>query len=165
MHPRAIWGARPEPAPRAEEIECNTFSIVAYDPNTNEWGCAVSSKYLGVGNVVPHGKAGAGMVATQANVNIAHGPNGVELLAKGLSAEEVAAFNQFNNAYREKFGFPFVICARLNKREAILNAFPVRLGHSPEQEIQAALGEIYKIAYLRLEDIIASHGEAQHPRS
>ncbi|HYV39458.1 MAG TPA: DUF1028 domain-containing protein [Gemmataceae bacterium] len=71
-----------------EEIEVNTFSIVAYDPATQEWGCAVSSKYLGVGNVVPHGKAGVGMVATQASVNILHGPNGVALLTKGMTAEE-----------------------------------------------------------------------------
>jgi len=73
---------------KAQEIEANTFSIVAYDPDKQEWGCAVASKYLGVGNVVPHAKAGAGVVATQASVNIAHGPNGVELLAKGMSAEE-----------------------------------------------------------------------------
>jgi uncharacterized Ntn-hydrolase superfamily protein len=77
------------PAPHAQEIECNTFSIVAYDPDKQEWGCAVASKYLGVGNVVPHAKAGVGVVATQASVNIAHGTNGVEYLSKGMSAEDV----------------------------------------------------------------------------
>src|SRR5207249_264041 len=76
------------PAAPPEEIECNTFSIVAYDPDTDSWGCAVASKYLAVGGVVPWAKAGAGVVATQAAVNIAHGPNGVELLGKGMSAEE-----------------------------------------------------------------------------
>src|SRR5689334_20891232 len=40
-----------------------------------------------------------------------------------LSPEEIAMFNHFNQAYRDKFGFPFVICARLNKKEAILKAF------------------------------------------
>jgi uncharacterized Ntn-hydrolase superfamily protein len=77
-------------APRlsVQEIDCSTFSIVAYDSDKQEWGCAVASKYLGVGNVVPHARAGAGVVATQASVNIAHGPNGVERLAKGMSAEE-----------------------------------------------------------------------------
>ena len=73
-----------------------------------------------------------------------------------LSAEEVAAFQKYNATYREKFGFPFVICARLNKKEAILNAFPVRLQHPREQEIKTALEEIGKIAYLRLRDIIQS---------
>src|SRR5947207_1873172 len=38
-----------------------------------------------------------------------------------LTSDEVAMFQKFNHAYREKFGFPFVICARLNKKEAILN--------------------------------------------
>ena len=50
-------------------------------------------------------------------------------------------------------GFPFVICARLNKKEAILEAFPHRLKNTAEEEIRAALEEIYKIAYLRLQDI------------
>jgi OHCU decarboxylase len=71
-----------------------------------------------------------------------------------LTQEEIALFQKYNADYREKFGFPFVICARLNKKEAILNAFPVRLEHSREQEIKTALEEIGKIAYLRLRDIV-----------
>jgi OHCU decarboxylase len=73
-----------------------------------------------------------------------------------LTAEEIAAFQKFNAAYREKFGFPFVICARLNKKEAILAGFAARLHNSPEQEVAAALGEIFKIAELRLHDLIKS---------
>lgn len=65
-----------------------TFSFVAYDPTTKEWGIAVASKYLAVGSVVPHARAGAGAVATQAYVNYALGPRGVELLANGKSATE-----------------------------------------------------------------------------
>ena len=76
------------PRPPAREINCATFSIVAYDPDNEEWGCAVASKYLAVGNVVPHAKAGAGVVATQAAVNIAHGPGGVLLLDKGKDADQ-----------------------------------------------------------------------------
>lgn len=70
-----------------------------------------------------------------------------------LTPEEVALFQQNNAAYKDKFGFPFVICARLNKKEAILNGFKVRLNNSREQEIQAALTEIFKIAELRLRDL------------
>src|SRR5688572_22743329 len=73
-----------------------------------------------------------------------------------LTAEEVALFQSNNAAYQQKFGFPFVICARLNKKEAILAGFRVRLGNSKEQEIKTALEEISKIAYLRLQDIIVS---------
>jgi OHCU decarboxylase len=70
-----------------------------------------------------------------------------------LTPDEIATFQSFNKAYREKFGFPFVICARLNKKEAILQGFRRRLEHSREDEVGSALEEIYKIAYLRLQDI------------
>ena len=73
-----------------------------------------------------------------------------------LTAQEVELFQQNNAAYKAKFGFPFVICARLNKKEAILNGFKVRLQNSREQEVQAALGEIFKIAELRLRDLTAA---------
>jgi 2-oxo-4-hydroxy-4-carboxy-5-ureidoimidazoline decarboxylase len=71
-----------------------------------------------------------------------------------LSAEEVALFREHNAAYREKFGFPFIICARLNKKEAILEAFPRRLANDAATEAAAALEEIHKIAALRLHDIL-----------
>ncbi|MFO1515263.1 MAG: 2-oxo-4-hydroxy-4-carboxy-5-ureidoimidazoline decarboxylase [Verrucomicrobiota bacterium] len=73
-----------------------------------------------------------------------------------LSPEEVELFRTNNTAYKAKFGFPFIICARLNKKEAILNGFKVRMQNSREQEIKTALEEIGKIAYLRLRDIIES---------
>ena len=71
-----------------------------------------------------------------------------------LGREDIAAFAEFNRAYREKFDFPFIICARLNKKEAILAGFRARLTHSRETEIRAALAEIFQIARLRLEDLI-----------
>lgn len=71
-----------------------------------------------------------------------------------LSPEEAELFQDYNRAYHERFGFPFVICARLNKKAAILRAFPERLQNSREKEIETALGEIYKIAELRLRDLI-----------
>src|SRR6478735_3916517 len=70
------------------------------------------------------------------------------------TAEEAKQFREFNRQYRERFGFPFVICARLNKKDAIARAFPVRLRNSREQEMETALQEIYKIAELRLEDLV-----------
>lgn len=71
-----------------------------------------------------------------------------------LSHDEMALFQKYNQQYRERFGFPFVICARLNKKEAILAAFPVRLQNSADDERETALNEIFKIADLRLKDII-----------
>ncbi|HEY5037000.1 MAG TPA: 2-oxo-4-hydroxy-4-carboxy-5-ureidoimidazoline decarboxylase [Chthoniobacterales bacterium] len=71
-----------------------------------------------------------------------------------LFAEEAAQFRDFNRRYREKFDFPFVICARENKKKAILAAFPKRLQNSREAEMQTALEEILKIAGLRLRDLV-----------
>lgn len=71
-----------------------------------------------------------------------------------LSPEEIQLFQNNNKAYREKFGFPFIICARLNKKEAILNGFKNRLHNTREQEMKTALEEIYKIADFRLRDLI-----------
>jgi uncharacterized Ntn-hydrolase superfamily protein len=70
-------------------IPClSTFSIVAYDPQAQEWGVAVQSKFLAVGAVVPWARAGAGAVATQSYANTSFGPNGLALMAQGLSAQE-----------------------------------------------------------------------------
>ena len=71
-----------------------------------------------------------------------------------LSEDEIAAFDRYNAAYRRKFGFPFVICARENRKDAILASFPIRLNNTREAEIDTALGEIAKIARLRLVDIV-----------
>ncbi|MGZ4987423.1 MAG: 2-oxo-4-hydroxy-4-carboxy-5-ureidoimidazoline decarboxylase [Limisphaerales bacterium] len=73
-----------------------------------------------------------------------------------LSPAEIALFQKQNAAYREKFGFSFVICARLNKKEAIIAGFERRLENSRDQEIKTALEEIFKIAELRLRDLIST---------
>jgi 2-oxo-4-hydroxy-4-carboxy-5-ureidoimidazoline decarboxylase len=83
--------------------------------------------------------------------------SGREQVSAGLGAlspAERKQFEEYNTLYRERFGFPFVICARLNKKEAILEAFPRRLANSREQEIETALSEIFKIADLRLKDLV-----------
>jgi 2-oxo-4-hydroxy-4-carboxy-5-ureidoimidazoline decarboxylase len=72
-----------------------------------------------------------------------------------LTASEIASFQKQNAAYREKFGFPFIICARLNKKSAILAGFEHRLQNTREQEIKTALDEIFKIAELRLRDLVS----------
>ena len=76
------------PQPADERATCNTFSIVAFDPETNEWGIAVASKYLAVGSAVSWAKAGVGAVATQASVNVLLGNASLELMGKGKNAKE-----------------------------------------------------------------------------
>jgi len=67
----------------------STFSIVAYDPQKEEWGVAVQSKFLAAAAVVSWAQAKVGAVATQAWANASYGPQGLRLLQQGLSAEEV----------------------------------------------------------------------------
>ncbi len=67
----------------------STFSVVAFDPATREWGVAVQSRFLAAAAVVSWARAEAGAVATQAWANMSYGPQGLELLAAGLPAEEV----------------------------------------------------------------------------
>lgn len=66
-----------------------TFSIVGYDPDTGEVGVAVQSRVFSVGNGVIWGKAGVGVVATQAIVDVSYGPQALELLELGYSPEVV----------------------------------------------------------------------------
>lgn len=72
-----------------------------------------------------------------------------------LSEQEVEKFRAYNQAYREKFGFPFIICARSHKKESILAAFPKRLAQNRTSEIATALEEISKIARLRLNELLS----------
>jgi len=65
-----------------------TFSIVAYSPEEKAWGVAVASKFLAAAAVVSWARAGAGAVATQALAKVPFGPEGLDLMAGGLSAEE-----------------------------------------------------------------------------
>jgi OHCU decarboxylase len=71
-----------------------------------------------------------------------------------LTPEDIELFRLRNESYRSRFGFPFVICARLNKKDTILAAFDKRLTNSHKEEIRVALEEIFKIAALRLRDIV-----------
>jgi len=72
-----------------------------------------------------------------------------------LTPDEAVEFAALNAAYRARFGFPFVICARENKKASILAGFKTRLGNEREREIATALAEIAKICHYRLRDVIA----------
>jgi uncharacterized Ntn-hydrolase superfamily protein len=65
-----------------------TYSIVARDKRTGEFGVAVQSHYFQVSPAVPWALAGVGAVATQSMVNLSYGPLGLELLQAGYTAEQ-----------------------------------------------------------------------------
>jgi OHCU decarboxylase len=69
-----------------------------------------------------------------------------------LGDEEYEAFTTMNAAYRERFGFPFIICVREHTKASIREAFARRLAHSADEELQIALDEVCRIAGYRLRE-------------
>jgi uncharacterized Ntn-hydrolase superfamily protein len=65
-----------------------TFSIVAFEPDTEALGVAVQSKFLAVGAIVPWARGGVGAVVTQAMANYNYGPRGLDLMSRGKTARE-----------------------------------------------------------------------------
>ncbi|XP_035680995.1 2-oxo-4-hydroxy-4-carboxy-5-ureidoimidazoline decarboxylase-like [Branchiostoma floridae] len=76
-----------------------------------------------------------------------------------LTQDELSTLTDLNQQYKVKFGFPFVICARLNKKAAILNGLTERLKHSAEEETLAGVEEVKKICQLRIVDIVTSEAK------
>jgi 2-oxo-4-hydroxy-4-carboxy-5-ureidoimidazoline decarboxylase len=76
-----------------------------------------------------------------------------------LSDAEFARFERLNAAYRQRFGFPFIICVRRHTRDSILDSFERRLANSSDIERAAALREIGHIARLRLVDAVEGPGK------
>ncbi|NVO13287.1 MAG: 2-oxo-4-hydroxy-4-carboxy-5-ureidoimidazoline decarboxylase [Rhodoplanes sp.] len=68
-----------------------------------------------------------------------------------LSEEELAAFHRLNDAYREKFGIPFIVCVRRHTKGSILRLFERRLANDAAAEHATALDEVFRIAALRLD--------------
>jgi 2-oxo-4-hydroxy-4-carboxy-5-ureidoimidazoline decarboxylase len=68
-----------------------------------------------------------------------------------LSEAEYARFHRLNDAYKAKFGIPFIVCVRRHTKDSILNQFERRLAHGSADEFDTALGEIFRIGALRLD--------------
>ncbi|MDB5503066.1 MAG: 2-oxo-4-hydroxy-4-carboxy-5-ureidoimidazoline decarboxylase [Tardiphaga sp.] len=72
-----------------------------------------------------------------------------------LSEAEYVAFDRVNNAYREKFGFPYIVCVRRHTRDSILRDFARRLPNDATAEVAASIAEICKIAALRTDLLVS----------
>jgi len=73
-----------------------------------------------------------------------------------LSEDEFAHFHRLNDAYRTKFGMPFIICVRRHGKDSILRQFEQRLQHDTASERRTALTEIFRIVALRLDQRVAA---------
>ncbi|MDP2409776.1 MAG: 2-oxo-4-hydroxy-4-carboxy-5-ureidoimidazoline decarboxylase [Pseudolabrys sp.] len=68
-----------------------------------------------------------------------------------LTDAEYARFHELNDAYQAKFGIPFIVCVRRHSKDSILRQFERRIAHGAADEFDTALGEIFRIAALRLD--------------
>lgn len=68
--------------------------------------------------------------------------------------EEFARFTELNDAYKARFGFPFILAVKGRSRADILEAFETRLSNGPEEEFATALAQVERITWLRLKDMI-----------
>ncbi len=75
-----------------------------------------------------------------------------------LDGEEFTRFHRLNDAYKAKFGFPFMICVRRHSRESILRQFERRLGNDAATEFTAALQEVFYITRLRVAGEVTGEG-------
>src|SRR5258706_8690934 len=73
-----------------------------------------------------------------------------------LSDAEYEAFERVNNAYRAKFGFPYIVCVRRHTRDSILRDFERRLPNDAKTEMQTSIEEICRIAALRIDQLVLS---------
>ena len=73
-----------------------------------------------------------------------------------LTEQEFATFHRLNDAYRSKFGMPFIVCVRRHGKESILRQFEKRLKNDAASEQKTALGEIFRIAALRLDQRVTA---------
>jgi 2-oxo-4-hydroxy-4-carboxy-5-ureidoimidazoline decarboxylase len=81
-----------------------------------------------------------------------------------LTAADVDALAELNRSYRDRFGFPLVICVREHTKDSILALGRARLWHTRDDEIATALGEVAKIGALRLRDLVSDDGGHGEPR-
>jgi len=78
-----------------------------------------------------------------------------------LSDAEYVAFERVNNAYRSKFGFPYIVCVRRHTKDSILRDFERRLPHDARAETQKSIEEICRIAALRVDQLVLSDDRLQ----
>ena len=69
-----------------------------------------------------------------------------------LTPDELAEFTRLNNAYKQRFAFPFIYAVKGATKHMILAAFAARVGNAPEQEFATALEQVCRIFRFRLED-------------
>jgi 2-oxo-4-hydroxy-4-carboxy-5-ureidoimidazoline decarboxylase len=172
--------------PLAELNACSTADFVAALANVFEYSpwiaeqAASSRPFAGVGPLFDAMKAAVDRAPSELRLALikAH-PDLADKTqrAAGLTAEsnaeqnsvgldrlsdaEYEAFERVNNAYRSKFGFPYIVCVRRQTKDSILRDFERRLPNDAATEMQTSVEEICRIAALRLDQLVAADDRLQ----
>ncbi len=139
----AAWPQRPFES--VDALHIAMLAVLDAAPDDRKVGLIEAHPDL-AGKVAREGRLTASSTGEQASAGLDR-----------LSDDDVTRFDRQNRAYRERFAFPFVICAREHDTASILAALQARGGNDRATEIETALREIGKIAHLRLLDAVKAH--------
>ncbi len=134
----AVWARGPFAS--LDELDAALQAAIAEAPSERQLALARSHPDL------------AGKLAVGESLSAASAREQASAGLDRLSPAEHARFTALNSAYRERFGFPFVICVRDHTRTSIRAAFEERLTRERDEELRTALDQVARIARLRLED-------------
>ncbi|XP_046519651.1 putative 2-oxo-4-hydroxy-4-carboxy-5-ureidoimidazoline decarboxylase [Equus quagga] len=136
----AIWSQRP--FSDLEDLEKHFFAFIDALPQSGQEGILRCHPDL-AGRELQRGTLTAESQREQSGAGLT-----------SLSAEERLRLAELNAQYRARFGFPFVLAARLSDRAAVPRELARRLHCPPAQELRTALAEVKKIGHLRLADLL-----------
>jgi OHCU decarboxylase len=138
----ALWaaGVRPE-HDQIEALHRDLAAIVEAAPRERQLALLNAHPDL-AGRLAVRGELTAESTSEQAGAGL-----------DKCSPDEFRRFTELNDAYKAKFGFPFILAVKGKSRAEILRNFEHRIHNKPETEFRTALNEVHKIALLRLHDL------------
>lgn len=142
----AVWSQRPFSS--SEDLEKHFFDFIDALPQAGQEGVLRCHPDL-AGRELQRGTLTAESRREQSDAGLT-----------SLDADERRRLAELNGRYRARFGFPFVLAARLSDRAALPGELARRLRRPPAEELRAALAEVKKIGRLRLADLLGAAGPA-----
>ncbi|CAL8324361.1 unnamed protein product [Boreogadus saida] len=138
----AVWSGRPFPSGAAIEAAINAF--IEALPESGKEGILrchpdLAGKDLQSGTLTPESREEQGAAGLDR-----------------MGAAEVSRMTRLNAEYKARFGFPFVVCARMNDRTSIVEQLRERLGNTQAQERARGVEEVKEICRLRLQSLVPS---------
>lgn len=137
----AAWEAGPPPD-TAEGLHAVMVGVLRAAPRDRQLDLLNAHPDL-AGRLAVNGALTADSTAEQASAGLDR-----------CTPDEFARFTALNDAYRARFGFPFILAVKGRSRAEILEAFERRVRNTPEEEFAAALAQVERITLLRLKDLL-----------